>query len=97
MEPEIEQSANGAGRDITRVILEHAARISKEQDISALIGLNAALARDLVDGDRSSVWLIDEAKGELWTRVADGIGEVRIPQSTGLWAPHRAKRNHSCK
>ncbi len=49
-----------------------------------MIGLNAALARDLVDGDRSSVWLIDEAKGELWTRVADGIGEVRIPQATGL-------------
>ncbi len=86
MEPRIEKVANGvsSGRDITRVILEHAARISKEQDISALIGLNAALARDLVDGDRSSVWLIDEAKGELWTRVADGIGEVRIPQATGV-------------
>ena len=82
----IEHRANGAGagRNITRVILEHAARISKEQDISALIGLNAALARDLVDGDRSSVWLIDEAKNELWTRVADGIGEVRIPRSTGV-------------
>ena len=36
--------------------------MSKEQDISALIGLNAALARDLVEGDRSSVWLIDEDK-----------------------------------
>jgi sigma-B regulation protein RsbU (phosphoserine phosphatase) len=83
-EPRIEKRANGVALDITRVILEHAARISKEQDISALIGLNAALARDLVDGDRSSVWLIDEAKGELWTRVADGIGEVRIPRSTGL-------------
>jgi sigma-B regulation protein RsbU (phosphoserine phosphatase) len=86
MEPKNEEQANTskAGRDITRVILEHAARISKEQDISALIGLNAALARDLVEGDRSSVWLIDDAKGELWTRVADGIGEVRIPKSTGL-------------
>jgi sigma-B regulation protein RsbU (phosphoserine phosphatase) len=86
METKIEHPANGnaTGRDITRVILEHAARISKEQDISALIGLNAALARDLVEGDRSSVWLIDNEKGELWTRVADGIGEVRIPRSTGL-------------
>jgi sigma-B regulation protein RsbU (phosphoserine phosphatase) len=86
MEAMIQHPQNGAGsgRDITRVILEHAARISKEQDISALIGLNAALARDLVEGDRSSVWLIDEVKAELWTRVADGIGEVRIPQATGL-------------
>jgi sigma-B regulation protein RsbU (phosphoserine phosphatase) len=73
-----------SGNRIARVILEHAARISKEQDISALIGLHAALARDLVGGDRSSVWLIDEVKGELWTRVADGVGEIRIPLNTGI-------------
>ena len=73
-----------AGGRITRVILEHAARISKEQDISALIGLHAALARDLVSGDRSSIWLIDEKTDELWTRVAEGIAETRIPRATGL-------------
>jgi sigma-B regulation protein RsbU (phosphoserine phosphatase) len=69
---------------IARVILEHAARISGEQDISALVGMHAALARDLVGGDRSSVWLIDAAHQELWTRVADGIKELRIPINTGL-------------
>jgi len=69
---------------IARVILEHATRISGEQDISALVGLHAALARDLVGGDRSSVWLIDEARKELWTRVADGVQELRIPLPAGL-------------
>jgi len=69
---------------IARVILEHATRISGEQDISALVGLHAALARDLVGGDRSSVWLIDETNKELWTRVADGIKEIRIPLTAGL-------------
>ena len=75
---------NSSGTHIARVILQHAARISGEQDISALIGLHAALARDLVGGDRSSVWLIDEANKELWTRVADGIKELRIPLTAGL-------------
>jgi len=69
---------------IARVILEHATRISGEQDISALVGLHAALARDLVGGDRSSVWLIDETHNELWTRVADGVKELRIPLTAGL-------------
>ena len=69
---------------IARVILQHAARISQEQDISALVGLHAGLARDLVGGDRSSVWLIDEAHNQLWTRVADGINEIRIPLNTGI-------------
>ena len=75
---------DSSGTRIARVILKHAARISGEQDISALIGLHAALARDLVGGDRSSVWLIDEANKELWTRVADGIKELRIPLNAGL-------------
>ena len=73
-----------SGARIARVILQHAAKISKEQDISALVGMHAALARDLVGGDRASVWLIDEDKGELWTRVADGVDEIRIPLNTGI-------------
>jgi sigma-B regulation protein RsbU (phosphoserine phosphatase) len=75
---------NSSATRIARVILEHAAQISGEQDISALVGMHAALARDLVGGDRSSVWLIDEKKQELWTRVADGIKELRIPMNAGL-------------
>jgi sigma-B regulation protein RsbU (phosphoserine phosphatase) len=75
---------DASGARIARVILQHAAKISKEQDISALVGMQAALARDLVGGDRASVWLIDEEKGELWTRVADGVDEIRIPLNTGI-------------
>ena len=45
---------------ITKVIFEHAARISKEDDLGKLIVLNADLARDLVRADRASIWLVDE-------------------------------------
>ena len=41
---------DNSGTRIARVILEHAARISSEQDIAALVGMHAALARDLVGG-----------------------------------------------
>lgn len=69
---------------IARVIFEYAARISREEDISALVVLNADLARDLAGAERCSLWLIDESTGELWTRVAHGTPEIRIPRGEGI-------------
>jgi GAF domain-containing protein len=69
---------------ITKVIFEYAARISKENDPSKLLVLNADLARDLVRADRASIWLVDEKSGELMTRVAHGVSEIRIPLGTGI-------------
>jgi sigma-B regulation protein RsbU (phosphoserine phosphatase) len=69
---------------ISRVIFEHAARISRESEIFKLLELNADLARDLTGADRCSVWLLDEASGEVWTRVAHGMSEIRIPKGVGI-------------
>lgn len=76
--------ARMAGDQISRVILEYAARITAEQDSNALLRLNADLARDLVGADRCSIWLLDKATGELWTTVAHGIDAIRIPEGQGL-------------
>jgi sigma-B regulation protein RsbU (phosphoserine phosphatase) len=75
---------SATAKRICQVIFEHAARISRESDISKLLNLNADLARDLIGADRCSVWLIDEQTGELWTKVAHGVSELRIPAGTGL-------------
>jgi phosphoserine phosphatase RsbU/P len=69
---------------ISRVIFEYAARIGGEQDADSLLVLNAGMARDLVGADRCSLWLVDEKKGELWTKVAHGIQELRVPLGHGL-------------
>ncbi len=69
---------------ISRVIFEHAAKISRERDITELVTLNADLARDLVGGDRCSLWLLDENAQELWTKVAHGLDKIRIPAGQGL-------------
>ncbi len=71
-------------KHICHVIFEHAARISRESDISNLLGLNADLARDLTGADRCSVWLVDEKTGQLWTKIAHGVNELRIPAGTGI-------------
>ena len=75
---------SATAKRICQVIFQHAARISRESDISTLLSLNADLARDLIGADRCSVWLLDERTGELWTKVAHGVKELRIPAGTGI-------------
>src|SRR5262245_2981341 len=69
---------------ITRVIFDFAARIGGAQEPDLLLELNATLARDLVGADRCSIWLADPDHGELRTKVAHGMPEIRIPAGRGL-------------
>ena len=69
---------------IIRVIFEFAARIGEAQEPDLLLVLNAGLARDLVAADRCSIWLADPDHGELRTKVAHGVPEIRIPAGRGL-------------
>ncbi|MGA2216814.1 MAG: PP2C family protein-serine/threonine phosphatase [Terracidiphilus sp.] len=67
-----------------RAIFEHAARIGREQEIDELVRLNADFARDLIQADRCSLWLIDAAKNELWTKIAHGVPQLHISLGEGL-------------
>jgi phosphoserine phosphatase RsbU/P len=69
---------------ISRVIFGYAARIAQEQEIEALLRLNADMARDLVGADRCSIWLVDAAARQLYTTVAHGVGEIRVDFGHGL-------------
>jgi len=69
---------------ITRAIFHHATRIGREQSTDEIVRLNADFARDLVGADRCSIWLIDAQTQELWTKVAHGLGQIRIPLGKGL-------------
>ena len=74
---------NSAER-ISRVVFQYANQIAGEPDLDRLLELNAQLARDLTGSDRCSIWLVDERSHELWTKVAQGIGQIRIPMAQGL-------------
>ena len=43
-------------------------------------------ARKLMNADRSTLWLIDEDKDELWTKIpfGDSLKELRIPRTAGF-------------
>ena len=68
---------------VTRAIFEHASLISREQQLDELVRLNADFARDLAQAQHCSLWLVDEAKKQLWTQVAPGLAPIRIPLGEG--------------
>lgn len=43
-------------------------------------------AKELMNADRSTLWLLDEEKGELWTKIPIGgqLKEIRIPRTAGF-------------
>jgi K+-sensing histidine kinase KdpD len=52
----------------------------------ALLQLIMDRATKLLDSDRSTLFLMDEAKGELWSMIAQGatMKEIRVPVDKGL-------------
>jgi len=61
-------------------------RIATETRIDSLLTIIAEEVRHIVGADRCSVFLVDNAKNELWTKVALGVGEkvLRIPMGQGI-------------
>ena len=66
------------------VIFEYTGKIANERNIENVLILMANMGREMVVADRCSVWLIDERTNELFTTVAHGVKEIRIPLNSGL-------------
>jgi sigma-B regulation protein RsbU (phosphoserine phosphatase) len=83
MEAAAQQPMYDAER-VSGVIFRYASLIGAEQDTDRLLELNADMARDISGADRCSIWLRDERRKELWTKVAHGTKEIRVPEGAGL-------------
>ncbi len=67
-------------------ILEVAQALVAERDLDRLLKLIVEAAARVVEADRCSLFLVDRERGELWTKVAQGLGmkEIRIPMDRGI-------------
>jgi adenylate cyclase len=69
-------------------LLKAISSLEQSLDLSKTLQSVMEEARALMQADRSTLWLIDEASGELWSKVKSGDGkslmELRIPSSTGI-------------
>ncbi|MDT9724934.1 HD domain-containing protein [Xylanibacillus composti] len=67
-----------------KVIFDYTAKIANERNLDRVLMHMADMGREMVVADRCTVWLLDQQKQELWTKVAHGVSELRIPVGAGL-------------
>ncbi len=69
---------------ILELLFSYMPKIAAERKMDNLLILMADLGRSMVSADRCSLWLIDKDSQELWTKVAHGVDELRIPLNAGF-------------
>jgi adhesin transport system membrane fusion protein len=73
-------------REIGKLVVDYAKRLANEFRIDNLLTMLTEFSKDLVQSDRATIWMIDEEEQQLFTKVAQGIGdlsELRIPINAG--------------
>lgn len=67
-------------------ILEVTTAMSSELNLDKLLRMIISTASEILEAERSSLFLYDAATDELWSRVAEGMEmkEIRIPSTAGL-------------
>ncbi len=65
-------------------ILDVAKAMTAERDLDRLLEIIVKAATFVGECDRTSIFLVDREKQELWSKVAQGTGEIRIGLGTGI-------------
>jgi len=68
-----------------RTLVEISRALAEEVELAALLALVARRTSEAVGVERTSVWLHDAERAEVWTVVAEGeLQEIRMPDSEGI-------------
>jgi len=68
-------------------ILDVARSMAVERDLDTLLGLILDAAARVAEADRCSIFLVDRDRGQIWTKLAQGVGpaqEIRTPLGAGI-------------
>lgn len=71
-------------QEIVETIFTYITKIQPLRDYEEILMELANMGRHLVKADRCTVWVVDHAKKDLWTKVAHGIDAIRIPMGSGI-------------
>ena len=82
---QLSERARDSQREEAR-ILEVTQVVSSELNIEKLLRKIIGIVTDLLDAERSTLFVHDPETDELWSRVAEGLAEreIRIPSSVGI-------------
>src|SRR3954465_3431141 len=70
--------------DQMKLVLDMASLLAMTADLDVLLTRICTAGTSLVSCERASIFLHDPKTGELWTKVALGAKEIRVPTSAGI-------------
>ena len=67
-------------------LLDVAKGMVKERDFNQLLQFILKQVREVLEAERCSLYILDHERGELWSKIAQGleIREIRVPLGTGI-------------
>ena len=81
-------SGEPTGQSLRKVdaLVEIINNLSGEVELDELLLLIAVRTSEVMDSERTTIYLVDESAGELWSKVAQGLGglEIRLKKGQGL-------------
>jgi HD-GYP domain-containing protein (c-di-GMP phosphodiesterase class II) len=66
------------------ILLAYAKKISVKKELDPLLNLLIEESKRVLQADRCTVFLLDKKRNELWSRVASGKAEIRVPAPRGI-------------
>ncbi len=75
-----------AARDTSAILLEVMRSLAVERDLTELLQKIMRKTTEVMDADRSTIFLVDDERGEIWSKVAQGEThrEIRVPLGRGI-------------
>jgi HD-GYP domain-containing protein (c-di-GMP phosphodiesterase class II) len=70
--------------DKLRLLLKISSEMTKDKDLKKILLKLTNITKELLEADRCSIFLNDEKTNELWTIIAHGVKEIRIPNNVGI-------------
>ena len=65
-------------------IFDYLGRISEERDLDTVLYLLADLGREIIEAERCTLWLFDDDKQIIYTKVAHGVDHLTVKKGEGL-------------
>jgi serine/threonine-protein kinase len=81
-----QQSLAERGMEHLHLLLETTRRLIGVTRLDDLLRLLGETTARLTNAERATIYLVDRARGELWSKVAvgDEVGEIRVPLGKGI-------------
>jgi len=70
--------------EILELIFIYLTEVSSSRDHDDIIRILADMGKALTSADRCTVWIVNEEKKTIWTKIAHGIDHLELPMNSGI-------------